>query len=262
MYKAPHLRNTFNLQKCTPPPLWREARFQVKMYKTRRSRTTFGSWDVEKVHAVVAWSTFPLQNAQRTTCTDHVWRRGFAWQSQTIKKKQLQPPFGQSVDSLCHPCLITTNLSYRFPFLKLPPPPLCGTTGTLQIFDVTGVGKCHNLDCHFNHPIWYNLQPIFEGDGHKIPNSWDIYQAPLHQPGKSVFLSLGYPIPSPHVHSFSKMFPIKVNISEHHESCGGFHSHGGTPLAEWFVRKIPREWMTTRGTPISGNPHVCGTRPF
>ena len=29
-------------------PLWREAHFEVKMYKTHHSRTTFGSWDVEK----------------------------------------------------------------------------------------------------------------------------------------------------------------------------------------------------------------------
>ena len=43
-------------KKCTP--LWREAHFQVKMYKTHHSRSTFGSWDVEKVHAVVARSTF------------------------------------------------------------------------------------------------------------------------------------------------------------------------------------------------------------
>ena len=46
-------------KKCTP--LWREAHFQVKMYKTHQVRTTFGSWDVEKVHAVVARSTFPSQ---------------------------------------------------------------------------------------------------------------------------------------------------------------------------------------------------------
>ena len=46
-------------KKCTP--LWREAHFQVKMYKTHQVRTTFGSWDAEKVHAVVARSTFPSQ---------------------------------------------------------------------------------------------------------------------------------------------------------------------------------------------------------
>jgi hypothetical protein len=38
-------------------------------------------------------------------------------------KTQLQPPVGPSVDSLCHPWFTTTNLSYRFPFLKFPPPP-------------------------------------------------------------------------------------------------------------------------------------------
>ena len=81
-------------KKC--PPLWREAHFEVKMYKapfsehfwklrcrkvpavvarsTFRSqnvqstipRSTFGSCDVEKVHAVVARSTFRSQNVQST----------------------------------------------------------------------------------------------------------------------------------------------------------------------------------------------------
>ena len=56
-------------KKCTP--LWREAHFQVKMYKTPQLRTTFGSCDVEKVHAVVARSTFPSQNVQNTPFSDH-----------------------------------------------------------------------------------------------------------------------------------------------------------------------------------------------
>ena len=43
-------------KKCTL--LWREAHFEVKMYKTHHVRTTFGSSDVEKVHAVVARRTF------------------------------------------------------------------------------------------------------------------------------------------------------------------------------------------------------------
>ena len=51
------------LKKCTP--LWREAHFEVKMYKTHQCRTTFGSWDVEKVHAVVARSTFRSQNVKK-----------------------------------------------------------------------------------------------------------------------------------------------------------------------------------------------------
>ena len=59
-------------KKCTP--LWREAHFQVKMYKTPQLRTTFGSCDVEKVHAVVARSTFPSQNVQSTPFSDHFWK--------------------------------------------------------------------------------------------------------------------------------------------------------------------------------------------
>ena len=57
------------LKKCTP--LWREAHFEVKMYKTHQCRTTFGSCDVEKVHAVVARSTFPSQNVKNTRGSDH-----------------------------------------------------------------------------------------------------------------------------------------------------------------------------------------------
>ena len=88
------------------------ARFQVKSVKTWRSRTIFGSWDVEKVravssqkckkltvpetlwevvekvHTVVARSTFPSQNVKGTTCScsDHFWRFRcrFAWQAQGI----------------------------------------------------------------------------------------------------------------------------------------------------------------------------------
>ena len=55
-------------------PLWREAHFQVKMYKTHQLRTTFTRWDVEKVHAVVARSTCRSHNAQKTPCSDHFWK--------------------------------------------------------------------------------------------------------------------------------------------------------------------------------------------
>ena len=60
------------MKNCTP--LWREAHFQVKMYKTPQRRTTFGSCDVKKVHAVVARSTFPSQNVQNTAAPDHFWK--------------------------------------------------------------------------------------------------------------------------------------------------------------------------------------------
>ena len=167
------------MKNCTP--MWREGHFQVKMYKTHQVRTTFGSWDVQKVHAVVARIKFPSQNVQNTSLSDHVWklrcrksaRRCGAkhrrsrtvhytnyttttittathlhytnyttlklqlhplqlqlqlqlhyatlhpavvvrWKLQplqTFQKTQLQPPFGPSVDSLCHP------------WFTVPPPP-------------------------------------------------------------------------------------------------------------------------------------------
>ena len=59
-------------KKCTP--LWREAHFEVKMYKTPQVRTAFGSCDVEKVHAVVARSRFPSQNVQNTPRSDYFWK--------------------------------------------------------------------------------------------------------------------------------------------------------------------------------------------
>ena len=59
-------------KKCTP--LWREAHFEVKTLKTLGVRTTFGSCDVEKVHAVVARSTFRSQNVQTTPGSDHFWK--------------------------------------------------------------------------------------------------------------------------------------------------------------------------------------------
>ena len=62
----------WDMKKCTP--LWREAHFQVKMDKTLEERTTFGSCDVEKVHAVVARSTFGSQNVQNTPMSDHFWK--------------------------------------------------------------------------------------------------------------------------------------------------------------------------------------------
>ena len=71
-------------KKCTP--LWREAHVDVKMYKTPQPWSTFGSWDVQKVYAVVARSKFRSQNVQNTTCLLHFWtlKHRFVWQAQGI----------------------------------------------------------------------------------------------------------------------------------------------------------------------------------
>ena len=59
-------------KKCTR--LWPEAHFEVKMHKAHQVRTTFGRWDIEKVHAVVVRSTFQSQNAQSAPAPDHFWK--------------------------------------------------------------------------------------------------------------------------------------------------------------------------------------------
>ena len=95
----------WEMKNCTP--LWREAHFQVKMYKTPGVRTTFGSWDVEKVHAVVARSTFPSQNVQNTSsvgpllevemskkCTP-LWREAH-FQVKSVKNWRSRTTFGGS----------------------------------------------------------------------------------------------------------------------------------------------------------------------
>ena len=58
-------------KKCTP--LWREAHFQVKSVKNWGVRSTFWT-DVEKVHPVVARSTFRSQNVKNIRGSDHFWR--------------------------------------------------------------------------------------------------------------------------------------------------------------------------------------------
>ena len=60
------------MKNCTP--LWREAHCQAKMSKAYQVRTIFGSYDVEKVHAVVARSAFRSQHVESTPGSDHFWK--------------------------------------------------------------------------------------------------------------------------------------------------------------------------------------------
>ena len=116
----------WEMKNCTP--LWREAHCQVKMYKAPQLRSTFWSWDVEKVRSVVARSTFPSQNVQNTPGSDHFWtfRCRFAWQAQGIVHLvqreqnvrvlwhfQLQPPLHHTrLQYTTTPSLHSTTLHY------------------------------------------------------------------------------------------------------------------------------------------------------
>ena len=58
-------------KKCTP--LWREAHFEVKMYKTHHCWTLLEVEMSKKCNAVVAQSTFRSQNVKNTRGSDHFW---------------------------------------------------------------------------------------------------------------------------------------------------------------------------------------------
>ena len=96
MYKAPQPRNTFwswddeNLDTVVA-----RSTFRIKMYKAHLARTTFGSWDVEKVHAVVARSTFRSQNVQSTSASEHFlklrwWKSGHRCGAKHISNQNVQ----------------------------------------------------------------------------------------------------------------------------------------------------------------------------
>ena len=57
------------IKNCTA--LWREVHFEVKMLENWGVRTTFRSYDVEKLRAAVARSTFSSENVQNTSALDH-----------------------------------------------------------------------------------------------------------------------------------------------------------------------------------------------
>ena len=54
--------------------LWREVHLEVKCVKNCGVRSSFGSWDDEKMHGVVARSTFPSQNVQNTPGSEPFWQ--------------------------------------------------------------------------------------------------------------------------------------------------------------------------------------------
>ena len=84
---------------------------------------------------------------------------------QPLQKTQLQPPFGPSVDSLCHPWITTTNVSYRFPIFEISATALRGTTGILLLFPLSNShflqGYSHTALRSFPSSHWNHWMPTF-----------------------------------------------------------------------------------------------------
>ena len=101
---------------------------------------------------------------------------------QPLQKTQLQPPFGPSVYSLCHPWFTTTNLSSRSPIFETSATALCGTTGKLLVvvrpcvttlfgdaIQSVGGWPSKNPNFYFDYWKWTNIEGI-EMD--QIPKQW------------------------------------------------------------------------------------------
>ena len=142
----------WEMKKCTP--LWREANFEVKMYKSHQGRTTFGSCDVEKAHAVVARSTFRSQNAQNTQCSDHFWKLRCDLVSRGRRKGLCT---FSSVSKTWGFCSISKNDGRRGTFEEdLQRTVLCGNCSTKDMFmrDVRRSGRWFpERGCIWEHQI-------------------------------------------------------------------------------------------------------------
>ena len=138
----------WEMKKCTP--LWREAHFQVKMYKTHQVRTTCGSCDVEKVHAVVARSTFRSENVQNTPASDHfrklgcwkkctpLWREHIS-KSKCAKHTMLGPLLEVAMSKKCTPLWREAHFEVK----------MCKTPGVRTTFGGSDVASLHYTTLHY-----------------------------------------------------------------------------------------------------------------
>ena len=136
-----------------------------KSLKKPHVRSTFWSWDVEKVHAVVARSTFRSQNFKNTRGSDRFWafRCRFAWQAQGI------------VD------LVKSEQNVRVLWHFQLQPPLHHTTlqyTTLQLQLHLHYIPLHYTTLHYTtlHTITLNYAQLHYTTLHSIP----LHYTPLH----------------------------------------------------------------------------------
>ena len=106
--------------------------------------------------------------------------------------QQLQPLFGPSVDSLCHPCITTTHLSYSVLSLKLPPPP-CAVLLVLCHISYLILNDTHtHTDISFN--TWFGYQPVAQNpfQRHAACVEWKQQWPLLHVCKSALHTETGY----------------------------------------------------------------------
>ena len=162
-------------KKCTP--LWREAHFEVKMYKTHQGvRTTFGSWDVEKVHAVVARSTFRSQNVKNTRGSDHFWRfrcrksarrwREAHFEVKMLKHQGFGPLLEVQMSKKCMPLWREAHFEVK----------MLQTLGVRTTFGGSDVAAC----CHWHYTISNSKSTKLQGFGPHLQVQMSLRFTTLH----------------------------------------------------------------------------------
>ena len=176
----------WEMKNCTP--LWREAHFEVKMDKTLEDRTTLGRCDVEKVHAVVARSTFGSQNVQNTTVSDEFWklrnwksaRRCGAkhiWKSKVLKTESLGPLFEVQMSKKCTPLWREAHFEVK----------MYKTPGFRTIFRGSDVASLHSTTLHYTilrcttlHYTTLHYTTLHNTTGYNYNYTTTVHYTPLH----------------------------------------------------------------------------------
>ena len=130
-------------KKCTP--LWREAHFEVKMYKAHHVQSTCGSSDVEKVHAVLARSTFRSQNCKKTHGFGALFDIQMSFSVEGARDSAHCQKWAKSEGFVAQPPLNYTTLHYT---------PLHYNYNILQLQQTTTTPTLHYTTLHYT-PLHY-----------------------------------------------------------------------------------------------------------
>ena len=143
-----------------------------KCTKHTSSGPLFVSWDVKKVHAVVARSIFGSQNVQSTPCTDHFWklrcrksaRRCGAkhiWKSKCTKHTTYGPLLEVQMSKKC--TLLWREAHFEVKMLKAP--------GVRTTFGGSDVASLRFASLHYTtlHYTTFHYTPLHDITLHYIP---------------------------------------------------------------------------------------------
>ena len=133
----------WEMNNCTR--LWHEAHLEVKKIKALHVQSTFGSWDVEKAHAVVARSICRIQHAQNTPRSEHLWKLRCSKSASRCGGKQTSKSKVQNTSKNWH-LQNTPRSEHSWTFNRAT---LHNTTNSLQY-------NC-NYNCSYNPTILHTL---------------------------------------------------------------------------------------------------------